>query len=1430
MSGRATKWVVVVFLPLLLALYLSYPPDRVQKKVVRLTEVCDARGVWVPVDTKVIESRFTLPTLSRKEELPPVLVHERKKSLRFIETDDGKYRVTGVGFDKGATEDKTVTIILRDSMREAELQEALRFNVSDDFDISGITVGKAFDIFDLRGPRDDLERFMEEFPEAEKPAADAPADAEKPKGAPIKIDGDEENHVAAFLLVEKEGDTPLTLRVKFATPVREVVLEKALQAVLGYAKVTVGLDRNSFALAGEEAALKTFIARYQPTREVDITTVIQGSIKKGLDIAGGAELLYRLSPAKGQKLSGDELANSIDILKKRIDPTSVKEFRIQAVGEDRILIAVPGATPAEIGRLKKRLARMGELQFRLIPPEAGNSDLYRRARDGASFEGTDYVREFSEDGVPLPVMTMKAMRRDGIALTGRSLSNAKRGMDNRGLPAVAFRFSAVAARTFGEMTGNHRNWRLAIILDGEMRSAPQINEAITGGRGIITGRFTQTEVDDMVNVLRAGSLPMDIELLQESTVGPQLGRDSIRRGLMALVVAGLLVLAFIGVYYMAAGAVADGALILNLVLLTGAMALLGATLTLPGMAGILLTVGMAVDANVLIFERIREELASGKNIRNALRNGYERAFTTIVDANVTTLLTALILYLVGTGPIKGFAVTLSVGLLISMFTALVVTRLVFETLIEKGWMTSFRMMSAAQNTKIPFSRIRKSAYMISGIVVFVGLVAFVGRGSKLYNIDFTGGDMAQISLDEAMSIDEARNKIQEQYPNAEVQGLGKSDDGAYKEFSIRIKGSGIEGMMAQLRTDLELTDGESVSAAGSGRIQLAFAETLTETALRNRLIAAELMDKVSTIRPVGDKNQEVNASTFTIRTADATAGPAYWRSVINAVRTGMATTDGTFVQEDVRVIDCKKVDNALELTLARPIAANLLGVEMWRMGYKNIAVAGIGEEAEGAEEAEEGKYRLTGPADELEEFLKLKEPYEEKQELRVTSGDDTISCLVTSCKAMSDGVELVFDTGVASADLAKALKDAGLPDEVKETEEPSTKHWIATKDSKSLLAQLEPRMVHPAIERVPEIKLDGLDVHVKLRAPSNERTVRTQLQRFGLRKLTIISKDMESSRFQLTMSATAVREAIVQIFGKKARKVVDATFAEGDTPDLLVMTLASPMELERLRDLIDAAPMDVEPDELIVGADEMDPTELSTIWTLQPGEDNAERVKTALQTVFTDPVGRISQIGAAVAQELKGRALLAMLFASVVIVIYVAVRFHAFRFGVAAVIALLHDVLITAGLIALADMSGLFGDVKIGLTTLAAFLTIIGYSLNDTIVVFDRIRENMAKLGRGKVDAEIIDLSINQTLSRTLLTSVTTLSVVVVLYLIGGPVLQGLALTLIIGVAVGTYSSMFVASPLLLDWAQVSHGTNVFFKIVFLPITLPVKLLSGSKS
>jgi preprotein translocase subunit SecD len=264
-------------------------------------------------------------------------------------------------------------------------------------------------------------------------------------------------------------------------------------------------------------------------------------------------------------------------------------------------------------------------------------------------------------------------------LTGDSLENAKVQISDRfGEPHVSIKFNAQGAKDFDRITGENVKKRLAIVLDGTVHSAPVIQERISGGQAQITGSFTMDEASDLAIVLRAGALPAPVIILEERTVGPSLGQDSIDKGTWASVIAGILVFLFMVFYYRWTGLIADVALALNMLLLLGVMVLFRATLTLPGIAGIALTIGMAVDANVLINERIREELRLGKTPRAAIEAGYTKAFLTIFDSNVTTLVAALFLFGFGTGPVKGFAVTLTIGIVVSMFTAIVVTRIIFD--------------------------------------------------------------------------------------------------------------------------------------------------------------------------------------------------------------------------------------------------------------------------------------------------------------------------------------------------------------------------------------------------------------------------------------------------------------------------------------------------------------------------------------------------------------------------------------------------------------------------------------------------------------------------------------------------------------------------------------------------------------------------------
>ncbi|MHC4481659.1 MAG: preprotein translocase subunit SecD, partial [Planctomycetota bacterium] len=349
------------------------------------------------------------------------------------------------------------------------------------------------------------------------------------------------------------------------------------------------------ALGARDEVTRVVERREDGTVVEEVTTIVQGRVKLGLDVAGGTELLYQLSPEEGERLGG-KLGTTIDILKKRIDPSNVKQYPIQAVGQRRILIQVPRATATEVEQLKTRLEKMGKLEFMLAVPLPRNTSepkfirYYEEAEQGRAPEG--FVRMFVDGD---PTQDYYLVKKGEPEITGRFLApgSLRRTTDQRGFPAVGFEFNAMGVRKFARITETNSGWALAIVLDDVLKSAPLIRGRIYGP-GIVEGNFSEDEVSDMVNVLRAGSLPMDITLLQESTVGPQLGRDSIRRGLLALAVAGLLVLSFIGVYYITCGLVADGALILNLVLLMGVLCILGAALTLPGMAGVLLTVGMAV--------------------------------------------------------------------------------------------------------------------------------------------------------------------------------------------------------------------------------------------------------------------------------------------------------------------------------------------------------------------------------------------------------------------------------------------------------------------------------------------------------------------------------------------------------------------------------------------------------------------------------------------------------------------------------------------------------------------------------------------------------------------------------------------------------------------------------------------------------------------
>jgi len=402
----------------------------------------------------------------------------------------------------------------------------------------------------------------------------------------------------------------------------------------------------------------------------DVIDEVVGDFSPGGGIAGPVQQ-YRVeqtSPGRfrvtltenGVQVRRDRAVDqTIEILRRRIDELGLREASVQRQGEDRIVIQLPGEeNPEEIIELIQKQAKM---TFHLVEEGASASP------DQPAPPGTMWVPMQDQPQQQLLV------ERQSI-VTGENLVDSQQAFD-RGQPVVSFRFDAVGGSRFAEITSENIGRRFAIVLDGEVVSAPVIRSAILGGAGQIEGGFTVQSAESLAALLRSGALPAEIQVIEERTVGPGLGQDSIEAGKMASILGMVFVVVFMVLSYGRFGLMADVALVLNLILIAGALSILQATLTLPGIAGIVLTIGMAVDANVLIFERIREESAAGRPPINAVDAGYRRALTTIIDSNLTTFIAAILLFLFGTGPIKGFAVTLSIGLATSMFTAIMVTRL-----------------------------------------------------------------------------------------------------------------------------------------------------------------------------------------------------------------------------------------------------------------------------------------------------------------------------------------------------------------------------------------------------------------------------------------------------------------------------------------------------------------------------------------------------------------------------------------------------------------------------------------------------------------------------------------------------------------------------------------------------------------------------------
>jgi SecD/SecF fusion protein len=690
------------------------------------------------------------------------------------------------------------------------------------------------------------------------------------------------------------------------------------------------------------------------------------------------------------------------------------------------------------------------------------------------------------------------------SFTGNDLKNVIPSQDSYGYPAVGLSISTEKEFAFGDFTGSNKGELMAIVLNDVVVTMATIKNRLPGSFIIEggAGGFTEAERDAMVKVLKSGSLIVKPELESSERVGAKLGDEYVRTGLMSAVLGLVLVLVFMVVYYRRLGLFSAISLLCALVMLMGAMAFLRATLTLPGVAGIILTVGMAVDANILIYERIREELKRGRRLPQAVENGFNRALVTIVDANLTTFITGVVLWNLGTGPVRGFATTLMIGIVTSVFAALVITRVMVERAL-KGGATEFGMGELVKETSVRWMSLAPKGLVVSALLIVSGVGLFTALpDEKKLGIDFVGGVTVTVNLEEPQSVDLVRERI---------RGIGSALGESAEVVALEASGD----------------------AAGGYR--------------RFRVTYKSLVD-------VTQENQEAGA--------EATG------------------------EDDIR--------QALGDLLARgPVNAQL-----------------DGEGARG---------------------------------------------------------RIYFDEAHPTADLQAALQGGG----------------------------------------------------------------------FGEVQVNEVAGFSGTYDFTATDSPVTSEALLAANIGRLFTNRADST---------------------------------------------------------------------GRGYLLAEPVPSATVVGAQVVGELRDSAIMAILISLFAIVLYIRVRFAEYAFGFAAVTALVHDVLITLGALAICDYFGLI-NAEISLPMIAAFLTIIGYSLNDTIVVFDRIRENRPRMA-DKPMSEVLDLSINQCLSRTLLTSVTTLIAVLILFIFnygGGSVLEGFAFALTFGVIVGTYSSIAVASPALMWFERLAE-------------------------
>ena len=1059
----------------------------------------------------------------------------------------------------------------------------------------------------------------------------------------------------------------------------------------------------------------------------------------GVDLRGGINMVGSLNLDSEDVDEFDpnyvrpKAADIIPILIGRVNPSGTKEIMIRALGDDQIEVTIPSVSLEEAEGVWDSIVKTGKLEFRIVanqrfPEHAAVVRLAREEANSTDFrkKRAKYVTDakgkrvgvwvglakvlptaadiakgdlpktmpykFSPDGNHLirdkasgdiaPLNTLQYgnnpklsglefafwCRDNGISkpeilmmfpdenqdVQGKHLSSVTSTFDQEGKPAVAFRTTAEGMGRLGLLTKlnspdpNNGKKELGIVIDGKLHSAPTINSTIRDS-GEISGSFTQREVNELKTNLNSGKLSVALNKnpisrdFVESTLGQEL-RD---KGIWAIGASLALVLVFMVIYYGFAGIVATISLIMNMLLILALVMMIKQPLTLTGLAGLVLTVGMSVDANVLIFERIREELDRGSALRMAIRNGFDKATVTIVDANLTTLITALILYIFGTEQVKGFSVTLILGILMSMYTAIYCSRLMFDVAERKGWLTKLSMRRILDKVNIDFISKISFTSILSISLIGIGLASMFFLGARILDHDLRGGSTVRMVFKDPQDI----NDIRERLNNEEVIAKGEKAEFSVSGFSGVGSDAGMADRVFKVDSSLPAWEGPS---DGDRWDQLD--EVMT------RVFKGELEMHSATVS--GGDSQSNNKST------DA---------------------DSDNEQSSYQAPSFKGVQSAM-ISMLRP----------------TMLIQSDGDTSADSDAAvSDDNATADAPSDDAPiEMNSTKEADDD------ASADDE-----------------------SSDDVTMDLPDAD-PAEI----DPSEFNAGASADSDASSSQ--------------DNSGSGLS--------------------------TSVTRNLS---FDQPISGKTIKELLLQAATSLDRGV-DEDNLKVDSPDTEPgESSAATMSKTWKVDFSNISPIDV--DDIV--------SKWSTNFNSRPYFPTS------------------SKVGGQIAKKMQGKALFALVLSLLAIILYVWFRFQNLAFGLAAVIALIHDVSIVLGAIAISHyVSGGLGflgidSFKISLEVVAALLTVIGYSLNDTIVVFDRIREVRGK--RKDITAEIINTSISQTLSRTILTSLTTFIVVFILFVFGGEAIHGFAFALTIGVIVGTYSSIFIASPALL-WLMNTVGLN----------------------